>query len=161
MENVISDCTLRKLLMLDFLEGEKSIKHDLFPSYSYYNYMFIGPKQSGKTSLLFEYAFQTADHGHNVLYVTGKRLEKLPHFINLREQPNMSTLKRIEILYLESVEDFLQVMITIHLRKKKYELVIVDGMDEYFLPMSKDSVGIASKLCSFALDAVAYLRNCG
>jgi len=161
MEDTIKGYAFRKLLMLDQLEGVSSVSHQLLTSHTSYNYLLFGPKRCGKTSLLFEYAFQCAMAEHDVLFITRHKLDKLPHYINSRQQPSMSTLKRIEMLYLDTLKDFLQVMTTMHLRERKYTLLIVDNLDDYITGASKDSFAIAAKVCAFVCDAVAYLRTCG
>lgn len=159
--NFIKENIFRKLLLLDLLEDHTSVRHQVLTNYSDFKFLLVGPERCGKTSLLFEYAFQFAELNHNVLFITNKRFETLPHFINTRKQPTTMCLKYIEILYLESAEHFLCAMADIHSKTKNYELIIVDGIDKYCIQHSKETLANTAKICAFLCDAVAYLRSSG
>ena len=164
MEDIVSGPVLRKLLLLDQLSerGSNTVSHQLLHHHSPHNYLVQGPKQCGKTSLLFEYAYQCAENGLNVLFITQKRKEALPHLVSPRAQPpSMPTLKLINILYVETARELVKTMATLHLRAQKYSLVVIDDLHQYFLPMRKDSYACASEVCAFTCDAVCYLRSCG
>ena len=104
MEDIVYGQMFRKLLMLDQLEGVTSTtSHQLLTSHTSYNYLLVGPKRCGKSSILFEYAFQCAEKEQNVLFISKHRLEKLPHFVNDRQQPACGGLQICEHLLLKRV----------------------------------------------------------
>lgn len=156
MGDFITSKPLRKILALDLMAFEKRNQQVLFSNQSNYSYLLIGPKESGRTSLLFEYAFQYVDNGDNVLYITQNRLEKLPNLIS-REKPSVRKLKRIELYYPSTTQEFFRLLNSIHLQKNSYQLVIIDNFDHFYLPYKKDIMKMAAKLCAFIVDAVSYL----
>jgi len=160
MEN-ITNKTLRKILLLDIIDNQSDdIRNQLFPNRPRYNYIMIGPKQSGRTSLLFEYAFQLAEKNLNVLFIASKRIDKLPHLIG-RDQPSMKVLKRIEIIYPKTSEQFLKVLSTVHLSELHYDLVMIDDLDEYYLPLCKDTMRQVAHLSAMVMDSIAFMRKSG
>ena len=72
--------------------------------------MLYGPELSGKTFLLFELAMSFADEGKHVLYMSPKKISKLPLLAHGRTQPTRVTLNYIQVVYLETREEYLNYM---------------------------------------------------
>lgn len=152
---------LRNMLLLDLLEGERSISNALFPDHNSSNYLLAGPARCGKTSLLFECAFYAAENNMYVLFITRRKLEELPRFVDERNQPSFQTLKLIEIVYPATVKEYLKFISTCHLKNKKYGLILVDNLDAFYTESATVDIKMAAKLCAYTYDTITHLRKQG
>ena len=160
MEEKICDATYRKLLMLDQLKCESDCAHELLENYHNYKYLIAGPSKCGKTSLLFEYAFQAVDNGFNVLYITQNQIAKLPHLCDDRVRPVSSKLKNIDIVYPKNYQECIQFLDTVHLRGNKvYQLVIMDNFHSFIAKGHKDVIQHTSKLVAMLVDTLAHFSK--
>ena len=162
MADAITSFAFKKILMLNSLEEEKNIDHELFPNHSIFRYLVCGPKSCGRTSLLFEVAFQYAENEKNVLFISNKKFDSLPCLFSSRSQPSASILKRIKIFYTPTPVDFLKLLAGIHSEDDLvYDLLLVDNLDEIYNQNLKEALKAAAKLCAFLFDAVHYFRRNG
>ena len=165
MEDYITNPHFRRLLMLD------TPKEDVYPdfklktndSYACSNYLITGPSKCGKTSFLFEIAFTYAELGKKVLYIAQKPIESLPMLLCNRNRPGMNKLKNIEMVYIETLSEFITFQTSVHLRYKVApDLMIIDGLDAFYNQNNRgDNLALATKTCALAVDAAAYFRMSG
>ena len=159
MEKSITSRIYRKLLLLNDLEGEKDTHHQLFENHHNYKYLISGPKSSGKTSLLFEMAFQAAENGLNVLFLSCRHIKTLPHYHGNRSKPSTDVLERIQIIYPISLKELLKLLGTIHLQNTLYQMVIVDDFDFLVSAEKLKIVQTCSLLLSQVIDVVGYFSK--
>lgn len=123
--------------------------------------MLCGPPASGKTSLLFELTLSFAEEEKHVLYICPKKLSKLPLLANGRTQPSSETLRFIQMVYLETKEDYLNYMASIHFStSRKFSSIIVDDLSTY-LPASirNEDLSSVAKLFALTVDAFVFQRS--
>lgn len=178
MENAITGILYRKMLMLDKLDGERDVCHDLFQNFSNYRYLLIGPPTCGRTSLLFEFAFQTAEISlndnfssnnisnsessyNNVLYIAPRRIEKLPNLVgNRKTAPCSNKLKNIHIYYPLNFEECMDLLSNIRSKEDvSYQMVIVDDFDLYLEDSKKELTQKTAALSAMLVDTVAYFSQ--
>ena len=109
----------------------------------------------------FQVAFQYAEKGHSVLFISPTKISKLPLILNGCESPSYETLKRIKMFYLETKNEFLEFMASVHINQTDHvRLIIVDDIDFYYRQNAKQNelAGFA-KIYAFLLDAVAFLSQ--
>ncbi|EDO46323.1 predicted protein [Nematostella vectensis] len=119
-----------------------------------------GPHSSGKTSLLFSLAISLAEEEKNVLFISPKKLSRLPLMPEGREQPTGSVLKRIHMVYLGSKEEYLKYMSSLHVELSDlvFHCMIVDGLDCYIGGVAKnEDVAVIARLLAYTVDAFTFL----
>ena len=123
--------------------------------------MLCGPPASGKTSLLFELALSFAEEEKHVLYICPKKLSTLPLLANGRTQPSSETLRLIQMVYLETKEDYLNYIASIHFStSRKFSSIIVDDLSAY-LPATirNEDFSSVAKLFALTVDAFVFQRS--
>lgn len=120
--------------------------------------LVCGPPSSGKTSLLFELALSFADEGKHVLYICPRKFSKLPLLFEGRKQPSSANLKYIQVVYLESREEFLHYMASVHCdASKHFTSIIVDDIDLYFSGLTRnEDLSIAARVFAYTVDAFNF-----
>lgn len=120
--------------------------------------MLFAPPESGKTSLLFELALSFADEEKHVLYICPKKVSKLPLLAPGRAQPASGTLKYIQMAYLESREEFLNYMASIHFSTSRvFNAVLVDDINEYFpATIRNEDLPAIAKIFALTVDAFLF-----
>ena len=120
--------------------------------------MLCGPPESGKTSLLFELALSFADEEKHVLYICPQKVSKLPLRAAGRAQPESGTLKYIQMVYLETREEFLNYMASIHfLTSRVFNAIIVDDMNGYFpATIRNEDLPLVAKIFALTVDAFLF-----
>lgn len=122
--------------------------------------LLCGPPQSGKTSLLFELALSFADEGKHVLYnnICPKKVSKLPLLANGRTQPTSDALKYIQMVYLETREEFLNYMASIHFSTSRvFSAIIVDDVNAYFpATIRNEDLSLVAKVFALTVDAFLF-----
>ena len=123
--------------------------------------LLCGPASSGKTSLLFELALSFADEGKHVLYICPKKFSKLPLLAHGRAQPASGTLKYIQIIYLETREDFLNYMASVHFSTSRlFSALIVDDVNAYFpATIRNEDLSLVAKVFALTVDAFLFQRS--
>ena len=159
MEKNTKSKIYQKLLLLNDLEDEKDVQHNLFESHHNYKYLVSGPKSCGKTSLLFEMAFQAAEKGYNVLFLSCKHIETLPNFHGNRSKPSTEILDRIQIIYPNNVKELLKLLGAIHLQSTCYQMVVLDDLDKMFALEKMKTLQTCSLLLSQIVDVVGYFSK--
>lgn len=120
--------------------------------------MLCGPPQSGKTSLLFELALSFADEEKHVLYICPQKVSKLPLRAPGRAQPESGTLKYIQMVYLETREEFLNYLASIHYSTSRvFDAIIVDDINEYFpATIRNEDLPLVAKIFALTVDAFLF-----
>lgn len=120
--------------------------------------MLCGPPESGKTSLLFELALSLADEEKHVLYICPKQVSKLPLLAPGRAQLASGTLKYIQMVYLETREEFLNYMASIHFTTSRvFNAVIVDDINVYFpATIRNEDLPLVAKIFALTVDAFLF-----
>ena len=79
--------------------------------------------------------------------------------LNRCDPPSVEVLKRIEIVYLETKNDYLGFMASVHTKQKDpVGLVVVDGIDCYYKSTGKQNeLAELAKVFAFLLDAAEFL----
>ncbi|XP_077210209.1 tRNA dimethylallyltransferase [Tasmannia lanceolata] len=97
--------------------------------------LLSGPPSCGKTSLLFQFAFNSAvlNNSGNVVFICNKRrLETKPPFLSQGIDPASEVFQRIQMKYLEDDEGIKKYFAAFHLHKTFPIAVVVDDFGEYF-----------------------------
>ncbi|XP_052205833.1 uncharacterized protein LOC127810402 isoform X2 [Diospyros lotus] len=97
--------------------------------------LLSGPPSSGKTSLLFQLAFNAASmsgEGEVVFICNRRRLEANPPFLSQGIDPSSDTFHRIHIKYVEDDEAIKKYFSAFHLHDKIPHTVIVDDFGDLF-----------------------------
>ncbi|XP_047962650.1 uncharacterized protein LOC125207383 isoform X1 [Salvia hispanica] len=93
-----------------------------------------GPPCSGKTSLLFQFAFNSAAEGNAVVILCHRRtLETTPPFLSQDVDPSSEIFRRIEIKYVEDDEGIKRYFAAFHLHPTFPTSVIVDNFGHFFV----------------------------
>ena len=142
-------------------ESTSSILFDTNNTSAIDKIMLCGPQDSGKTSLMFELALSFADEGKHTLYICPKKLSKLPLLAHGRIQPSSGTLKYIQMVYLETREEFLNYMASIHMSTAKvFNAIIVDNIDAYFpANMRNEDLSLVAKIFALTVDAFLFQKS--
>ena len=161
MENIA--CCLPALLRLpvasELAENTANVKKELVKKH-----VLSGPRSSGKTSLLFEYAFRCAEGGDTVLYIAPKPLTRLPLLVNGRVQPNSEVLKRINMIYLSSFDELINYFSNVHLEKirsspqGRSRHLLIDDFDRYFQEKGTrtEETSRLAKCMAYIIDALDF-----
>ena len=81
--------------------------------------------------------------------------------LNGCESPSYEMLKRIKMIYLETKNEFLEFMASVHINQADHiRLIIVDDIDLYYRQSVKQNelAGLA-RIYAFLLDAAAFLSQ--
>ncbi|CAN6288027.1 unnamed protein product [Urochloa humidicola] len=91
-------------------------------------------KNSGKTSLLFQFAVnRAAESGRGVVFICSKgRMENNAPFLSQGVDPSMSLLQRIQIKYAEDGDEIRKYFAAFHLLDNFPAAVIVDDFADFF-----------------------------
>jgi len=166
---------LRKLKMLSRLfginqpfeptenakESTSSLLFDSRKTSGFDKILLCGPASSGRTSLLFELALTFADDEKHVLFICPKKFSKLPLLAHGRTQPTSGTLNYIQMVYLETREEFLNYMASIHFSTSRlFSAVIVDDISTY-LPATirNEDLSVVAKVFALTVDAFLFQRS--
>ncbi|XP_004505580.1 uncharacterized protein [Cicer arietinum] len=106
---------------------------------NYSNLLLLsGPPSSGKTSLLFQFAFNIAAHDSNstnpnVLFICNRhRLDFKPPFLSQGIDPSSNVFHRIRIKYVNDEEDIRNYFAAFHLHDKLPDAVVIDDFGDLF-----------------------------
>ncbi|EPS68239.1 hypothetical protein M569_06533 [Genlisea aurea] len=90
--------------------------------------LLSGPPSSGKTSLLFQFAFNSAAEGNGavVILCNKRRLERNPPFLSQGVDPSSEVFRRIRMKYVDDDEGIKNYFAAFHLHDEMPQLVIVD-----------------------------------
>ncbi|KAL8519955.1 hypothetical protein ACS0TY_010767 [Phlomoides rotata] len=92
-----------------------------------------GPPSSGKTSLLFQFAFNFAAEGKGVVILCNRRkLETNPPFLSQGVDPSSEIFQRIQIKYVDDDEGIKNYFAAFHLHDTFPVLVIIDDFVDFF-----------------------------
>ncbi|XP_027191261.1 uncharacterized protein [Cicer arietinum] len=113
---------------------------------NYSNLLLLsGPPSSGKTSLLFQFAFNIAAHDSNstnpnVLFICNRhRLDFKPPFLSQGIDPSSNVFHRIRIKYVNDEEDIRNYFAAFHLHDKLPDAVVIDDFGDLFDNSQKGS----------------------
>jgi hypothetical protein len=108
------------------------LQKDLTPFPSPNNCIISGPKECGKTSILFHLAHRLAAHDRRVLFITSKSAleegqlllpEGISHIDNLWSM--------ISLKYVESTSDILRLLSLLHLAEPLPDAILIDNLQTY------------------------------
>mmetsp|Transcript_29822 Transcript_29822/g.65173 ORF Transcript_29822/g.65173 Transcript_29822/m.65173 type:complete len:238 (+) Transcript_29822:351-1064(+) len=95
--------------------------------------MLSGPPRSGKTSLLFQLAYNIAVEGKRVLFICQRaKIELNPPLLPEGVSPSSDACERIDMRYLRNDEELRLFMASFHLLPELPQAVIVDDFSEFF-----------------------------
>ena len=143
-------------------ESTSSLLFDSRKTSGFDKIMLCGPSSSGKTSLLFELASSFADEEKHVLYISSRKFSKLPLLAHGRPQPASSTLNYIQMVYLETREEFLKYMACIHFSTSRlFTAVIVDDINNAYFPgtIRNEELSLVAKVLALTVDAFLFQRS--
>ncbi|GMP57457.1 hypothetical protein CsSME_00021549 [Camellia sinensis var. sinensis] len=113
---------------------------DLHHSQSAPILLLSGPPSSGKTSLLFQFAFNSALETHSSVSNNGKvvflcnrrRLESKPPYLSQGIDPSSDIFHRIQMKYVDDDEGINKFFAAFHLHDKFPHTVIIDDFGDLF-----------------------------
>ncbi|KAH6837837.1 tRNA dimethylallyltransferase [Perilla frutescens var. hirtella] len=92
-----------------------------------------GPPSSGKTSLLFQFAFNSAAEGNAVVILCHRRsLETAPPFLSQGVDPSSDIFRRIQVKYVDDDEAIKNYFAAFHLHHTFPASIIVDNFGYFF-----------------------------
>ncbi|TKY67886.1 hypothetical protein E2542_SST10782 [Spatholobus suberectus] len=99
--------------------------------------LLSGPPSSGKTSLLFQFAFNVALHSSssnpNVVFICNRRrLDSKPPFLSQGIDPSSDVLHRIQMKYVNDDEDIRKYFAAFHLHDTLPAAVVIDDFGYFF-----------------------------
>ncbi|XP_071700596.1 uncharacterized protein [Rutidosis leptorrhynchoides] len=100
--------------------------------------LLSGPPSSGKTSLLFQFAFNsvvnsTDDDDKSVVFICNPRkLDTNPPFLSKGIDSSSDVFNRIQMKYVEDEEGINKFFAAFHMHDRFPVLVIIDDFGEYF-----------------------------
>lgn len=97
--------------------------------------LLSGPPSSGKTSLLFQFAFNEALHSNNshVLFISNRHsLDSKPPFLSQGIDPSSHVFHRIQIKYMNDDQDIRNYFAAFHLHDTLPAAVIIDDFGLFF-----------------------------
>ncbi|MFS8007138.1 putative P-loop containing nucleoside triphosphate hydrolase [Helianthus anomalus] len=94
--------------------------------------LLSGPPSSGKTSLLFQFAFNflVNDADTSAVFICSRRTK--PPFLSKGVDPSSNVFDRIQIKYVEDEEGINKFFAAFHMHDKFPVLVIIDDFGEFF-----------------------------
>ncbi|XP_020570617.1 uncharacterized protein LOC110017837 isoform X2 [Phalaenopsis equestris] len=136
--------------------------------------LLCGPPACGKTSLLFQFAFNcAAESGGKVVFICSKkRLEHKPPFLPQDIDPASDILGRIQMKYVEDDVEIKKYFAAFHLHERFPVAVIIDDFGDFFIkgkyqdkygPRDREAaLAHALALCQNAIShANSKLQPCG
>ncbi|KAI3472915.1 hypothetical protein Pfo_029164 [Paulownia fortunei] len=96
--------------------------------------LLSGPPSSGKTSLLFQFALNSAVEGNGsvVILCNRRRLEINPPFLSQGADPSSEIFQRIQMKYVDDDEGIKNYFAAFHLHDTFPVSVIIDDFAEFF-----------------------------
>ncbi|XP_078583125.1 uncharacterized protein LOC144865912 isoform X2 [Branchiostoma floridae x Branchiostoma japonicum] len=122
--------------------------------------LLVGPKGSGKTALLFQYGLSLVRQGRRVTFISHETLHTMPLHVARATKPDPLSLKRLQILYLNSQEALLKYLCSIHTQAPLPTAVLVDNLDYYIsTAQTAESATVVARLCAYLVDAAHFISN--
>ncbi|KAG6783062.1 hypothetical protein NC652_009410 [Populus alba x Populus x berolinensis] len=110
--------------------------HSLSQSQSHPFMLLSGPPSCGKTSLLFQFAYNVAleaEDDRKVVFICHRsRIESAPPFLSQGIQPSSDIFKRIQMKYVEDDEGIKKYFSAFHLHDTFPLSVVVDDFGDFF-----------------------------
>ncbi|XP_058102957.1 uncharacterized protein LOC131246638 isoform X2 [Magnolia sinica] len=96
--------------------------------------LLSGPPSCGKTSLLFQFAFnESVEYSGDVVFICNKRkLESKPPFLSQGVEPSSDVFQHIQMKYLEDDEGIKKYFAAFHLYETFPIAVIIDDFGDFF-----------------------------
>ncbi|RDX79813.1 hypothetical protein CR513_39722, partial [Mucuna pruriens] len=96
--------------------------------------LLSGPPSSGKTSLLFQFAFNVALHSNpNVIFICNRHsLDSKPPFLSQGIDPSSDVFHRIQMKYVNDDEDIRNYFAAFHLYDTLPAAVVIDDFGDFF-----------------------------
>ncbi|KAG4386716.1 hypothetical protein GLYMA_11G109300v4 [Glycine max] len=98
--------------------------------------LLSGPPSSGKTSLLFQFAFNVAlhsDSNNKVIFICNRhRLDSKPPFLSQGIDPSSHVFHRIQMKYVNDDEDIRKYFAAFHLYDTLPAAVLIDDFGDFF-----------------------------
>ncbi|KAK2434760.1 tRNA dimethylallyltransferase [Trifolium repens] len=102
--------------------------------------LLSGPPSSGKTSLVFQFAFNVASsslHSNssypNVVFICNRnRLDSKPPFLSQGIDPSSNVFQRIQMKYMNDDEDIRKYFAAFHLYDTLPDAVVIDDFGDFF-----------------------------
>ncbi|KAI3796869.1 hypothetical protein L1987_39555 [Smallanthus sonchifolius] len=97
--------------------------------------LLSGPPSSGKTSLLFQFAFNSvaSNEDKSVVFICSRRkLDSKPPFLSKGIDPSHTVFDRIQIKYVEDEEGINKFFAAFHMHDTFPVLVIIDDFGDFF-----------------------------
>eukprot|EP00058_Branchiostoma_floridae_P003087 XP_002588575.1 hypothetical protein BRAFLDRAFT_132821 [Branchiostoma floridae] len=110
--------------------------------------LLVGPKGSGKTALLFQYGLNLVRQGRRVTFISHETLHTMPLHVAGTTKPDPLSLKRLQILYLNSQEALLKYLCSIHTQAPLPTAVL-----------TAESAPVVARLCAYLVDAAHFISN--
>ena len=100
--------------------------------YKPYLSMVVGPQRCGKTSLLFQYAYNSAAAGRSVLFICRRRkMQSCMPLLLKGLVPDPRVLKAIHIKYLETDAMVRAFFANLHLSAQLPDLLVLDHLSSF------------------------------
>lgn len=99
--------------------------------------LLSGPPSCGKTSLLFQFAFNSAcdrnsDNPFVVFICNRRKLESNPPFLSQAVDPSSDVFQRIQMKYVENYEGIKKYFAAFHLQETFPSAVVLDDFGDFF-----------------------------
>ncbi|KAF6169642.1 hypothetical protein GIB67_004034 [Kingdonia uniflora] len=96
--------------------------------------LLSGPPNSGKTSIMFQFAYNSANsnNGYVVFICNKRRLESKPPYLSQGNDPSSDVYQRIQMKYVDDDEGIKRYFAAFHLQKEFPVAVVVDDFGEFF-----------------------------
>ncbi|KAK6936956.1 hypothetical protein RJ641_033986 [Dillenia turbinata] len=99
--------------------------------------LLSGPPSSGKTSLLFQFAFNSAvgsnTRNHNVVFICNqRRLETKPPYLSQGIDHTSNVFQRIEMKYVDDDEEIKKYFAAFHMYETFPAAVVIDDFGDFF-----------------------------
>ncbi|KAG2706441.1 hypothetical protein I3760_05G104000 [Carya illinoinensis] len=96
--------------------------------------LLSGPPSCGKTSLLFQFAFNSAaGSNHEVVFICNRRkLESKPPYFSPGIDPSSDTFQRIQMKYVDEDEGIKNYFAAFHLHDTFPAAVVIDDFGDFF-----------------------------
>ncbi|XP_022959972.1 uncharacterized protein LOC111460863 isoform X2 [Cucurbita moschata] len=91
-----------------------------------------GPPSCGKTSLLFQFAFNLGLEGNVTFICNRRKLENKPPYLSQGVDPASETFQRIQMKYLEDDEGINKYFSAFHLHRTLPVAVVIDDFGDFF-----------------------------
>ncbi|XP_023005111.1 uncharacterized protein LOC111498201 isoform X2 [Cucurbita maxima] len=91
-----------------------------------------GPPSCGKTSLLFQFAFNLGLEGNVTFICNRRKLENKPPYLSQGVDPASETFQRIQMKYLEDNEGINKYFSAFHLHRTLPVAVVIDDFGDFF-----------------------------